>query len=137
MFTLHPTIAQDTIEIARWSVCRVLLMKDANYPWLILVPARDGLGGLHELSEDDQPLVMHEICCASRALNGLYIPERINVAALGNMVPQLHIHVIARFKEDPAWPGPVWGVVPRLDYTAEVLSDTSTKLEAALKGVIS
>jgi diadenosine tetraphosphate (Ap4A) HIT family hydrolase len=135
MFTLHPTLAADTIEITHWDVCRVLLMNDANYPWLILVPARDGLNGLHEVSEEDQPRVMKEITQASAALSNLYNPERMNVAALGNMVPQLHIHIIARFKDDPAWPGPVWGVVPGREYEDEALLETTTKLQAALNGI--
>ncbi|MBO6784922.1 MAG: HIT domain-containing protein [Alphaproteobacteria bacterium] len=111
-FELDPQLAADTVSVADWSLCRVLLMNDANYPWLILVPARPGLRDLHDLAPDDLATVTGEIVRASRALEGLFKPKKLNVAALGNMVPQLHIHVIARFEDDPAWPKPVWGVVP-------------------------
>lgn len=97
-------------------------MKDANYPWLILVPALPGLRDLHELSADWYPTVMQEISRASAALSDLFDPAKINVAALGNSVPQLHIHVIARQTDDPAWPKPVWGAVPALEYDDEALA---------------
>ena len=96
------------MPITEWALSRVLLMKDANYPWLILVPALPGLRDLHDLSADWYPTAMGEISRASAALSDLFDPIKINVAALGNQVPQLHIHVIARFKTDAAWPGPVW-----------------------------
>lgn len=128
MFDLHPTLAADTIEISRWPVSRVLLMKDANYPWLILVPARQNLGGLHELSSTDRPLMMEEIVRASDALKKIYDPVRINVAALGNMVEQLHVHVIARFEDDAAWPAPVWGARPPRAYSAAALQETADRL---------
>jgi len=132
MFNLHPTLATDCIEITRWDVSRVLLMKDANYPWLILVPARADLCGLHELAEVDLSSMMDEIVRASKAMKQLYQPVRINVAALGNVVEQLHVHVIARFEDDGAWPGPVWGVKPRLEYSAQALQETVQNLQEAL-----
>jgi diadenosine tetraphosphate (Ap4A) HIT family hydrolase len=128
MFHLHPTLAADTIEISRWHVSRVLLMKNANYPWLILVPARQNLCGLHELSNSDRPVMMDEIIRASDALKKLHKPARINVAALGNMVEQLHVHVIARFEDDAAWPAPVWGVGPPLAYAQDELQNTVRRL---------
>ncbi len=135
MFTLHPTLLADTVEIARWDICRVLLMKDANYPWLILVPAREGLTGLHELAEADHPLVMAEITRSSTVLNQIYSPTRINVAALGNIVNQLHIHVIARFEDDQAWPGPVWGAVPRREYSHDELERTTVLLRSSMEDI--
>ncbi|MBT4933495.1 MAG: HIT family protein [Rhodospirillaceae bacterium] len=128
MFQLHPTLATDTIEITRWKVSRVQLMKDANYPWLILVPARQGLSALHELEQPDLPVMMGEIVRASEALKKLYNPTRVNVAALGNMVEQLHVHVIARFEDDVAWPKPVWGVQAPKPYTPQGLEDTANRL---------
>ena len=133
MFTLHPQLAADTLEIATWGVSRVRLMKDANYPWLILVPARDGLTGMHQLNAADATAVMSEISLASRALDIAFTPARINVAALGNVVPQLHIHVIARFEHDPAWPGPVWGAVPTKGYTDDNLQLTLASIKQSLK----
>jgi len=132
MFTLHPLLAADTIEIATWGVSRVRLMKDANYPWLLLIPARAGLTGMHQLNAADATTVMSEISLASRALDMIYTPARINVAALGNVVPQLHIHVIARFEDDPAWPGPVWGTGLAQDYSDEKLQRTLASVKQAL-----
>jgi diadenosine tetraphosphate (Ap4A) HIT family hydrolase len=124
MFNLHPTLAADTIEITRWDVSWVMLMKDANYPWLILVPARPNLSGLHELEKTDLAVMTGEIVRASEALTKLYKPARINVAALGNIVEQLHVHVIARFEDDVAWPGPVWGAKSPKPYAPQELEDT-------------
>lgn len=133
MFQLHPRLAADTMEITRWDISRVLLMKDANYPWLILVPARQGISGLHELAGQDLPKMMDEITRASRALIKLYEPVRINVGALGNIVEQLHIHIIARFEDDATWPAPVWGARPTLDYSPEGLQDTARKMRQILE----
>jgi diadenosine tetraphosphate (Ap4A) HIT family hydrolase len=128
MFQLHPILATDTIEITRWDVSRVLLMKDANYPWLILVPARPILIGLHELDQTDLPVMMEEIVRTAEALKKLYDPTRINVASLGNMVEQLHVHVIARFEDDIAWPKPVWGVHAPKPYSTQELEDAANRL---------
>lgn len=132
MFTLHPRLAADTHEIATLGVSHVRLMKDANYPWLILVPAQDGLTGIHQLDAADAMAVMSEISHASRALDVFCAPARINVAALGNMVPQLHIHIIARFEHDPAWPRPVWGAVPAKNYNDKDLQRTIALIKQAL-----
>jgi diadenosine tetraphosphate (Ap4A) HIT family hydrolase len=109
----------------------VLLMDDADYPWLILVPERPGLCGFHDLAPGDLMAIADEIARASRALQGLFRPDRINVAALGNEVPQFHVHVIARFTDDPAWPRPVWGAQPRKPYDAEALAERAAALNAA------
>lgn len=130
-FDLHPQLAADTIEVARWDCCRVLLMNDATYPWLILVPQRPDLRDLHDLAPADLALATAEIVRASQALERLFQPVKINVAALGNMVPQLHIHVIARFEEDPAWPQPVWGVAPAEPYGAGALAERLEALRGA------
>ncbi|MFT5180315.1 MAG: diadenosine tetraphosphate (Ap4A) HIT family hydrolase [Alphaproteobacteria bacterium] len=132
-FELHKQLAADTIEVDRWDCCRVLLMNDAAYPWLILVPQRAGVRELHKLSAVDLALTTAEIVRASEAMERLFQPVKMNVAALGNMVPQLHIHVIARFEDDPAWPQPVWGVAPAAPYGA---SDLAARVEA-LRGAFS
>jgi len=120
-FELHTQLAADTAFVTDAPLCRVLLMNDANFPWLILVPRRAGLRDYHNLSPDDLAVANDEIVKASRVLTALYKPDKINVAALGNMVPQLHIHVIARFTDDVAWPKPVWGVAPAEPYMPEAL----------------
>ncbi len=133
-FELHPKLAADTVEVERWACCRVLLMNDANYPWLILVPQRVGLRDLHNLSSEDLATATAEIVRASRALEALFDPFKLNVAALGNQVPQLHIHVIARSEDDPAWPKPVWGVAPAVPYQADALAERLAALRGAFAG---
>ena len=133
MFKLHPILANDTVELTRLEVCRVLLMRDAAYPWVILVPQREGLRDLDDLRDLDRELVMAEVDRVSKALKAAYAPYKMNVAALGNVVEQLHIHVIARFQDDPAWPKPVWGVQPPQDYDDDALDEARTRILAALK----
>ena len=131
-FDLHETLAADTAEVARWSLCRVLLMNDSRYPWLILVPARGNKTEIHDLEAADQSLLMSEIDRSSRTLSRLYTPDKINVAAIGNVVSQLHIHVVARFRTDDAWPGPVWGAHPPRPYKAADLEQAIRVLRDAL-----
>lgn len=133
-FELHPQLAADTAEVSRWPLCRVLLMDDANYPWLVLVPALPDLRDLHDLPADRQGEAMKEIGRASSALQSLFDAAKINVAALGNQVPQLHIHVIARRHDDPAWPKPVWGVVPARPHDPEVKRGRLADLRRAFGG---
>jgi len=115
-FTLHPQLARDTTLVGDLALSRVLLMNDANYPWLILVPRRDGAVEIVDLTDEDQQRLMREIALASTALKAATPCEKLNVAAIGNVVPQLHVHVVARRKSDPAWPKPVWGAAPALSY---------------------
>ena len=126
MFRLHDRLAADTAEIVRLDLCRVLLMEDRRFPWLILVPQREGITEIHQLWDEDQQLLWREISQVSRALSQDCAPDKLNVAALGNVVPQLHIHVVARFRGDAAWPDPVWG-----SGTAETYGDEA---RAALIG---
>src|SRR5215203_1805505 len=118
---LHPTLARDTVEVARLRLCRVLLMKDCRFPWLILVPEREGVREIHELSPADRAELIEEIAQVSEVLKRLFHPDKLNVGALGNVVPQLHVHVVARFATDPAWPGPVWGSGTAIAYAGELL----------------
>ena len=132
MFQLDARLAQDTTPVTSFALSRVLLMNDARYPWLILVPARDGLSELHDLNASDQALLNDESIRVSRALTELFTPEKINVGALGNIVRQLHIHIVARRTDDPAWPGPVWGHSPAVPYTVEQLVDMQSRLSSGL-----
>lgn len=108
-FQLHERLAADTVFVADWKLSRVLLMNDARYPWLILVPREFGLVELHDLVIGDETQLMKEITRAGLILQTLTDCKKINTGALGNMVPQLHIHIVARNPGDAAWPGPVWG----------------------------
>lgn len=132
MFTLHPQLEKDTVEVAVWPLCRVLLMNDSTYPWLILVPQRPDLREMHDLPPPDRNRLMQEMALASSLLQAATGAEKMNVATLGNMVPQLHVHVIARFSSDAAWPRPVWGVVPATPYTPEALTEMLDRLRTAL-----
>ena len=116
MFTLHSQLEADTFPVTDLELCRVLLMNDCNYPWLILVPRRDNLREIHQLNKAEQHLLMDEVSMVAAALEAAFDAKKMNIAALGNMVPQLHIHTIARFEEDAAWPAPVWGKVPAKPY---------------------
>jgi diadenosine tetraphosphate (Ap4A) HIT family hydrolase len=118
-WSLHPQLKKDTIDIGDLPLSRVLVIKDANYPWLLLVPRREGAVDIIDLDEVAQAQLMTEMTRVSRALKEITKCDKLNVAALGNMVPQLHVHVIARRTSDVAWPRPVWGVAPPLAHDAE------------------
>lgn len=111
-WSLHPQLRDDTIEVCDLALSRVLAMNDADYPWLIVVPRRAGADEIIDLGAE-QALLMEEIALVSRALKDETRCDKLNVAAIGNVVPQLHIHVVARRKDDPLWPKPVWGAAPQ------------------------
>lgn len=119
MFELHPRLHEDCVTIGKFPLCRLLLMNDSTYPWFILVPECADVREVHELPEPDQIRLIGESSSVSRWLAETFRADKINVAALGNMVPQLHWHVIARYRNDPAWPGPVWGKGPPTPYVSE------------------
>lgn len=131
-FALHPLLIKDTVPLLDWPLCRVTLMNDAHYPWLVLVPRRPQLVDLDEVGDADRPLLTAEITMASRILKGITSAQKMNVASLGNVCPQLHIHVIARFRDDAAWPKPVWGVKPALPYPPEALAERVAVFAKAL-----
>ena len=109
MAELHPQLARDCRLIGRFPLCRLLLMLDANYPWFILVPDREGITEIHQLDSDDQQRLLHESSSLAGVLEEVFQADKLNIAALGNVVPQLHVHHIVRYENDPAWPAPVWG----------------------------
>jgi diadenosine tetraphosphate (Ap4A) HIT family hydrolase len=127
-FALHPRLEADTAFVADWPLSRVLLMNDARYRWLVLVPRKPDLVELHDLGAQDRAALVEEIARASQTLKSLTGAAKINTGALGNMVPQLHIHVIARNPGDPAWPGPVWGHSPAQPYDETVRAAFIAKL---------
>ncbi|MGM0481467.1 MAG: HIT domain-containing protein [Pseudomonadota bacterium] len=120
-FELDPQLAQDSLYLTDWPLSQVRVINDNQYPWFILVPRINGVTEIIDLSEQDQQQLWHESAFLSYWLQAEYRPNKLNVAALGNQVPQLHLHHIARFKNDVAWPAPVWGVAPMQPLTeAEV-----------------
>ena len=117
-YELHPQLADDTAPVIELALCEVRLMDDANHPWLVLVPKVPDAVELIDLTAAQRTLLTAEIDDAARVLKALFQPDKLNVAALGNQVPQLHVHVIARYRDDIAWPRPVWGAVPPLAHDA-------------------
>lgn len=108
-FDLHPRLAADTAHVCDLDLCTVRLMNDARFAWLILVPMRTGAVEITDLSGDERTVLMAEMCRAANALRDVAPCDKLNIGALGNLVPQLHVHVVARVEGDAAWPGPVWG----------------------------
>jgi diadenosine tetraphosphate (Ap4A) HIT family hydrolase len=118
-WSLHPQLDKDTAAVGDLPLCRLLLIRDANYPWLVLVPRRADVTEIIDLDEGAQAQLMTEITRVSRALREITRCDKLNVAALGNAVPQLHVHIIARRRTDAAWPRPVWGAVPASPYNPQ------------------
>jgi diadenosine tetraphosphate (Ap4A) HIT family hydrolase len=132
-WSLHPQLAQDTVPVGDMPLTRVLLANDANYPWLILVPRLPGLVELIDLEENAQVQLLGEVAAAARTLKTLTECDKLNIAALGNHVPQLHVHVIARRRTDAAWPKPVWGVKTPLAYADDERQAMLNSLRQLLK----
>lgn len=118
-FELDPRLAKDTVHVADWKLCKVLLMDDAQFPWLVLVPRRASVYELDDLDLEDRTRLMHEIQRAMKTLRAVVDCDKLNIGALGNIVRQLHVHVVVRRRDDAAWPGPVWGHGPAHHYMPE------------------
>ena len=128
MAAIHPQLKSDCLMLGRFPLCHLLLTNDSNYPWFILVPDRENITEIYELSEADQiQLMVESSALGAFAMDNLK-GDKLNVAALGNMVPQLHVHVIVRYKNDAAWPGPIWGKVAAKSYSDAALDELKEKL---------
>ena len=132
MFELDPKLEEDTVFVHQLALCDVRLMRDANYPWLILIPRREGVAEIYQLSSDDQYQLLRESGCISKLLSIHFAAHKMNIAALGNQVKQLHIHHVVRFEGDPSWPKPIWGQVPAKSYSHDELDATITSLQALI-----
>ncbi|MDC0985691.1 HIT domain-containing protein [Alphaproteobacteria bacterium] len=130
-FKLHDDLIQTCIEVQRFPLCRVLLNNDSNYPWIILVPERTDIEEIHELCAYDRSILIEEIAAVSAAMSSEFNADKINIGALGNATPQLHIHVIVRFKTDPAGLGPVWNASAAQPYTGAPLDAMLNRLRKA------
>ncbi|MFO7604269.1 MAG: HIT domain-containing protein [Gammaproteobacteria bacterium] len=130
MFELHPQLQQDTEVLGHFSLCQLLLMQDAQYPWFILVPMRDAIQEVYQLSDDDQQQLWRESAHLAEGLMQAFAADKMNIAALGNVVPQLHIHHIVRYRTDASWPAPVWGKLPAIPYSATEHAALLQKLRA-------
>lgn len=132
MFQLHERLANDTVRLGSFALCEVLLMNESTYPWVILVPRRNAVAEIHHLDEADQQQLMRESVFVGAKMQVHFQADKMNVAALGNIVPQLHIHHIARYAGDAAWPKPVWGVQAVVPYTTAELEAVVAGLKALL-----
>lgn len=121
--TLDPHLERDSSPIVSLKLCQVRLQHNAAFPWVILIPQRENVSEIIDLSEADQRVLMEEIALTSRVMKHLFKPDKLNVANLGNIVPQLHVHVVARFKDDKAWPNPIWNNGIQEAYTPQALAD--------------
>jgi diadenosine tetraphosphate (Ap4A) HIT family hydrolase len=131
-FELDPRLLADTVLLGESSECLALWMNERRYPWLILVPKRAGVREIYELSPTDRSALLEQSCLVSRVLSELFQAQKMNVAALGNVVAQLHLHHVVRHAGDPAWPGPVWGHSPREPYAPKELHEITARVRAAL-----
>jgi diadenosine tetraphosphate (Ap4A) HIT family hydrolase len=132
MFELHPQLKQDCLELGQFDLCRLLLMNESRFPWLILVPEREGITEIYQLSDADQWLLLRESSALARGLAEGFAADKLNIAAIGNLVPQLHVHHIVRYRNDAAWPAPVWGKFERLPYQDEALREVIAQLKSVL-----
>ena len=132
MAEIHSQLANDCLLLGKFTLSHLLLMRDANYPWCILVPDCEGITEIYQLSEADQQQLLRESSQLSRAIEAAFNPDKLNIAALGNVVPQLHIHHIARYRTDAAWPAPVWGRVAVKPYSEDELAAVVQSLLLAL-----
>ena len=132
-FAIDPRLVAESFSLGALSLCEVLLYDDARFPWLVLVPRKENLAEIIDLSDRERTMLMDDITDASRALKELTNCHKLNVAALGNQVRQLHVHIIARFESDAAWAGPVWGKGTRVPYAQAARDDLAKKLQTALQ----
>ena len=134
MFELHSQLQADCVVVGDFPLCRLLLLNDRQYPWFILVPRRDALREVFELSVEDRAQFHLESDVLAQVLNDAFAADKMNIAALGNMVSQLHVHHMVRYRQDPAWPAPVWGKLPAIPYAGDELADRLQRVRTALDG---
>ena len=132
MYQLHPQLQQDTLRLGQFELSDVLLMNDERYPWLILVPRRENIREIHQLAESEQQQLLKESSFVSQAMSQLFSAHKMNVAALGNVVEQLHLHHVARFTTDSTWPKPVWGIGKAQPYSEIAAKVMLSQLQWAL-----
>ncbi|MGZ8220663.1 MAG: HIT domain-containing protein [Methylobacter sp.] len=132
IFQLHPRLEQDCIAVGRFRLCRLLMMNDSQYPWFILVPERADVREIYQLGKAERELLTEESSYLAENLAALYKADKMNIAAIGNMVPQLHIHHIVRYQTDKAWPAPVWGKFDAVPYTEQQIADNVARIKDQL-----
>ncbi len=131
-FQLHPRLKQDGISIGRFDLCQLLMMNDSHYPWFILVPEKADIKEIYQLAKPEQHRLLEESSYLAENLAALYQADKMNIAAIGNLVPQLHIHHIVRYRSDKAWPDPVWGKFAAIPYTQQQIANNITLIKKQL-----
>jgi diadenosine tetraphosphate (Ap4A) HIT family hydrolase len=132
MFTLHPSLQLESTDIGDFPLSSVRLSNNANFPWVILVPRRANITEIYHLSGNDRQQLVTESCWVAEALDTIFSPDKLNIATIGNIVPQLHMHHICRYIVDPCWPNPVWGQLKASSYSNEMLMQTQRDIKQEL-----
>jgi diadenosine tetraphosphate (Ap4A) HIT family hydrolase len=132
-FQLHPRLEQDCFTVGQLALSQLLMMNDCQYPWFILVPRRADITEIYRLVEADRQVLLAESCLLAEKLEEIYRPDKLNVATIGNLVPQLHMHHVARYRTDKAWPAPIWGKLPAQPYDRQQANLQIARLREALR----
>lgn len=133
-FQLHPRLEQDCFLVGRLPLSQLLLMNDSQYPWFILVPQRNDVSEIYQLNDADRQQLQVESCWLAQAMAAIYQPDKLNIANIGNLVPQLHVHHIARYQSDIAWPAPIWGKFPVCAYSEQEAEERIFRIREGLLG---
>lgn len=133
IFQLHSRLKQDCIAIGRFDLCQLLMMDDSQYPWFILVPEKADIKEIYQLSKSERHTLTEESSYLAENMATLYKADKMNIAAIGNLVPQLHIHHIVRYQTDKAWPAPIWGKFAAIPYTQQQITDNIDRVKEQLK----
>ncbi len=136
MFKLHPTLAKDSVLLGSLPLCQVRLSRDSQFPWLLLIPIRAEITEIHQLGPEDRSQLMHESCTIAELMQQTIHPDKINTAAIGNVVPQLHVHVVGRYHNDPLWPKPIWGQLPAQPFAAADMATVRQQWQQRLSQLI-
>ena len=134
LFQLHPRLKEDCIAIGRFDLCQLLMMNDSQYPWFILVPEKAAITEIYQLSKPDRQTLTEESSFLAEKMAALYQADKMNIAAIGNLVPQLHIHHVVRYQTDKAWPAPIWGKFAAVPYTRQQIADNIDRVKERLLG---
>ena len=132
-FQLHPRLNEDCIAVGRFALCQLLMMNDSQYPWFILVPEKADIKEIYQLSKPERHILAEESSYLAENLAALFKADKMNIAAIGNLVPQLHIHHIVRYQNDKAWPAPIWGKFAAVPYTQQQIIDNIAQVKERLK----
>jgi diadenosine tetraphosphate (Ap4A) HIT family hydrolase len=133
IFQLHPRLKEDCIAIGRFNLCQLLMMNDNQYPWFILVPEKAGIKEIYQLSKPDRQTLTEESSYLAKNLAALFKADKMNIATIGNLVPQLHIHHVVRYQTDKAWPAPIWGKFAAVAYTQWQIEENVIRVKEQLK----